>query len=294
MSYLNPIYNYIFNNNSTLINENDEIKTRMNKYINKNNKTCHPYKPFIVSLKSRQILSYFNYLTCIEDKLKFIDKFNEIMVEISKKIYMKYDPHMIYTFHDEIHLVFFYNENGNYIYAGNMNKIVTTFVSYISIEMSKLFTKKSIELDFVYTGQLIEFEQDYEVLNYLVWRQLDCKRNIITLLYKCINLKDNNSKDNKNNNTKDNNKDNNISNLKLDTMEKNVSWFVKRDLNNYYTGNILKKNIYYVNKNVPKIIFNNKNNVDNLTIRKSINVENFYFADNFKQNLCKYIKNKIM
>ena len=26
---------------------------------------------------------------------------------------MQYDPRMIYTFHDEIHLVFFYNGNGN-------------------------------------------------------------------------------------------------------------------------------------------------------------------------------------
>jgi len=183
----NFLSNFLSNKFSSIV-ESDEIKIRMSKYINKNNKKCHPFKPFVVSLKSRQILSYFNYLTSIDDKLKFIDKFNEIMITVSKKLYTQYDPHMIYTFHDEIHLVFFYNENGNYLYSGDINKIITTLVSYTSIEMTKILTKRSIDLEFVYKGQFIQFDNDYEILNYIIWRQFDCKRNIITLLYKCINL----------------------------------------------------------------------------------------------------------
>lgn len=282
--YLNNFYNYIFNylsDKMCFISNSEEIKQRMTKYINQNNKKCHPYKPFIVSLKSKQILSYFNYLTNIDDKLKFIEKFDEIMIEVSRKLYVQYDPHMIYTFHDEIHLVFFYNENGNYIYSGDINKIITTLVSYTSIEMTKILTKKSITLDFVYKSQFVEFDKDYEILNYIIWRQLDCKRNIITLLYKCINLENFlNNKDKHNY-------------LKLDVMEKDVSDVLKEKLELYCTGNILKKSLVYKNTKNPKIVFNKENDC-NLTVRKQIHIENFYFSDNFKENFNKYIKNKIM
>ncbi len=282
MVYLNNLYNYLSNylseDISQDISEDSEIKIRMTKYMKKYNKKCHPYKPFIVSLKSRQILSYFNHITNIDDKLKFIEKFNEIMIEVSKKLYIKYDPHMIYTFHDEIHLVFFYNENGNYMYSGDISKIITTLISYTSIEMTKIFIKKSIDLDFVYKGQFIEFDDDYEILNYIIWRQLDCKRNTITLLYKCINL--------------ENKEKNNC--LKLNVMENSVFDFLKDKSNSYHTGNILKKVIYYINTNNPKIVLNKENSQDNLTIRKKIDVENFYFSNNFKENFNIYIKNKIM
>jgi tRNA(His) 5'-end guanylyltransferase len=284
IGYLNNFYNYIFNylsDKMCFISNSEEIKQRMTKYINQNNKKCHPYKPFIVSLKSKQILSYFNYLTNIDDKLKFIEKFDEIMIEVSRKLYVQYDPHMIYTFHDEIHLVFFYNENGNYIYSGDINKIITTLVSYTSIEMTKILTKKSISLDFVYKSQFVEFDKDYEILNYIIWRQLDCKRNIITLLYKCINLENFlNNKDKHNY-------------LKLDVMEKDVSDVLKEKLQLYCTGNILKKSLVYKNTKNPKIVFNKENDC-NLTVRKQIHIENFYFSDNFKENFNKYIKNKIM
>jgi len=278
-SYLNNFYNDVCNYKMI---ETSEIKLRMTKYIDRNNKKCHSYKPFIVSLKSRQILSYFNYLTNIYDKLKFIEKFNEIMIEVSKKLYIQYDPHMIYTFHDEIHLVFFYNDHGNYMYSGDINKIITTLVSYTSIELTKILTKRSINLDFVYKAQFVEFDDDYEILNYIIWRQFDCKRNTITLLYKCINLE----------NFLNNKEKNNCQ--KLDTMEKNVSWYLKDKYHTYYTGNILKKTLFYTNKSNPKIIFNIENCENNLTMRKRLEVEHFYLSDNFKENFNKYIKNKIM
>lgn len=285
INYFNNVYNYVsdyLSNKVTSISDDSEIKKRMTKYINKNNKKCHPFKPFVVSLKSRQILSYFNYLTKIDEKLKFIEKFNEIMIEVSKKLYIQYDPHMIYTFQDEIHLVFFYNENGNYIYSGDINKIITTIVSYTSIEMTKILAKRSINLDFVYKAQFVEFDKDYEILNYIVWRQLDCKRNIITLLYKCINLE----------NFLDNKDKHNY--LKLDVMEKNVYDILKEKLELHCTGNILKKSLFYTNTKNPKVVFNKENEHNNLIVRKQINVENFYFSEKFKEYLNKYIKNKIM
>lgn len=281
IDYLNNFYNYV-SNKISYISINSELKLRMTKYIDQNNKKCHPFKPFVVSLKSRQILSYFNYLTKIDDKLKFIDKFNEIMIEVSKKLYTQYDPHMIYTFQDEIHLLFFYNENGNYMYGGDINKIITAIVSYTSIEMTKILTKRSINLDLVYKAQFVEFDKDYEILNYIVWRQLDCKRNIITLLYKCINFE----------NFLDNKDKHNY--LKLDVMEKVVSDVLKEKLEVYCTGNILKKSLIYTNTKNPKIVFNKENEDNNLIVRKKINIENFYFSENFKEYLNKYIKNKIM
>lgn len=277
---LNYLHNCFLDKVSTTENE---IKTRMTKFINRYNKKCHSFKPHIVSLKSRQILSLVNHLSNVEDKMSFIEKFNTIMVNISKQLYLKYDPHMIYTFHDEIHLVFYYNENGDYIYSGNVNKIITALVSSASIEMAKELSKQGIDLDFVYSGQFIEFDDDYEVLNYLIWRQLDCKRNTVTLLYKCVNL--------------ENFLNNKECNLKLDVMEKNVAWFVKSDLNKYYTGNIIKKTLYYKTRDVPKIIFNkneNENENESVVTRKKFEIENLYFADNFKENLNKYVRNKMI
>ena len=99
-------------------------------------------------------------------------------------MYNKFDPVMIYAFNNEINLAFFYNDNGEDRYDGNINKILTSIVSYASVLVSKELEKSEIYLDLVFDGHFIEFDIDHEILNYFIWRQFDCKRNTITLLYK--------------------------------------------------------------------------------------------------------------
>jgi tRNA(His) 5'-end guanylyltransferase len=47
-------------------------------------------------------------------------------------------------------------------------------------------SSKYTSLDILFDATFVEFDKDYEIVNYLVWRQKDCKRNSTTLLYKCV------------------------------------------------------------------------------------------------------------
>lgn len=259
------------------------LEKRMKRIIEKDNgKKCHFYKPYIVSIKSRALLDLINkvnrstYKSSIENKIDLIEKINNILINVSKKLYLKFDPTIIYTFHSEINLVFFYNENGESIYDGNMNKILTSIISCASILFSKELEKHDILLDFTFDGHLIEFDIDYEILNFLIWRQFECKRNTITLLYKCLhNKKETND-------------------LSLDDMKYNLP-IVPPEL---FIGNILKK------RNFKSLIENplnentkvNENTENNKIIknRKKIGVEYFYFHNNFKNNYEEYIKKKVL
>lgn len=252
------------------------LEKRMKRIIEKDNgKKCHFYKPYIVSIKSRALLDLINkvnkskYKSSIENKIDLIEKINSILIDVSKKLYLKFDTTIIYTFHNEINLVFFYNENGESIYDGNMNKILTSIISYASILFSKELEKHDIFLDFTFDGHLIEFDIDYEILNFLIWRQFECKRNTITLLYKCLH------------NKKETN------NLSLDDMKYNLP-IVPPEL---FIGNILKK------RNFKSLIENTKENTENDKIiknRKKIGIEYFYFHKNFKNNYEEYIKKKVL
>lgn len=164
----------------------ESLHTRMRALVCKqNNDRWHYFKPHIVTLKSKQILKYINSVISIEDKLKVLDFFNQIAINVSNKLEKRFNPTVIYTFHDEIHLVFFYNDNGDSLYNGNKNRILTTITSFASVEMTKELLKNHVDISFEYNGKLIEFHKDYETLNYLIYRQVDCKRNTILLLYKC-------------------------------------------------------------------------------------------------------------
>jgi len=261
----------------------NSLEKRMKRIIEKDNgKTCHYYKPRIVSIKSKALLDLINkvnrstYKSSIENKIDFIERINSVLINVSKKLYLKFDPTIIYTFHNEINLVFFYNENGECIYDGNMNKILTSIVSYASILFSKELEQNDIMLDFTFDGHLIEFDVDYETLNFLIWRQFVCKRNTISLLYKCLH------------NKKETN------NLSLDDMKYNLP-IVPHEL---FIGNILKKhNFKTVIKNpVNEITNDNKITNDNEITknRKKIGVEYFYFHKNFKNNYEEYIKKKVL
>ena len=264
----------------------NSLDKRMKTFIERNNgKIRHCYKPYIISIKSKSLLTHINniknnskYKSIIEDKVNLLNIINEVLIEVSRKIYLKFDPTMIYTFNNEINIVFFYNENGESIYDGNINKILTSIVSYASICISKELEKQSALLDFIFDGHFIEFDKDYEILNFLIWRQFECKRNIITLLYKCLHNK------------------NNINNLTLDDMKYDLPLnIISPEL---FTGIIIKKRIFKIlTSNIAWGNTDQDINKENNTVqktRKSVGVEHFYFHKDFKNNFTKYIKTKII
>lgn len=251
---------------------NISLENRMKKNVSKcNSAKCHYFKPHIVSIKSREILTFLNTLTSFDEKIKMLEMFQDILFESIKPIYKNYAPNLIYTFLDEVHLVFFYNDDGNYIYDGNITKTITALTSSISINVFRELQKRGIELDFKFSSQFVEFDKDYETLNYLVWRQNDCKRNIVTLLHKCLHS--------------DLFLENDIDlNTKLDKLKNDIDEILKADIEisllHLLRGNIIKKHQQIQN--------------ETRVTRNIIHIEHFLLADNFDKTFEKYIKNKIV
>ena len=241
---------------------NIALRNRMKNTISKTQTTCHYYKPHIVSLKSSQLLNYLNHITSFKEKLDILEFHNSMLINVSKLLYMHFSPTMIYCFNNEIHLVFNYNDNGNFLYGGNIQKLISAVCSYASIQMNKALFKHNINLDFVYVAQYAEFDEDYETLNYIIWRQYDCKRNNTTLLYKCAQSNVNNV---------------NVDSLKLSIMQKEMG-----DIHiplSFIFGNIIKKQLVS-----PK---------DNYT-RKHLCIEHFDLSLDFSVNLRKYIYKEVI
>ena len=275
--------------NKWINTNNTNLDTRMRSYLyTHNSKRCHGFKPFIITLKSKSILDYLNHLTNYHDKVKQLELVQEVFFNVSKSIYTKFDPNLVYTFENEINIVFFYNDRGIFLFDGNVNRLISTLASYTSIQVYKELLGSGINLESSFSGQFVEFDIDYEVLNYLVWRQMDCRRNTITLLYKCVNI--DNVLDGKNV----------VEKIKIDDMISYINDHVDKNkisnLEYLLTGNIIKKYIFYKirDKNSGINQDTNDENIKNeIVARKSVGVEHFFFSDNFKSNLQKYIVNKI-
>lgn len=271
----------------------NSLENRMRSIVfgyNKNDKRCHNYKPHIVSVKSRKLLDYINTITSINEKFELLQTVDDILVNVCKELYIKFDPSMIYSFGNEINLVFYYNDNGEFLYGGNINRILSSIISYTSIKMTQEFTKRNIYNEFVFDGHFVEFDQDFETLNYLIWRQFDCKRNTLSLLYKCLHIES----------VLDGNY--NINNIKMNDMKTEIENSVfgknlderknynKRPLYfNLLTGNIFKKRKFYKKNESEKQQKNSKE-----VVRKCVGVENFYMKYSFKAIFETYIKKKVI
>ena len=270
------------------------LDERMKNLSNKYNTKCHCYKPHVITMKSKQILSYMKSISrskmTFKEKQKYIKTLNDIIIDICKKIYKKYDPTLIYCFNNEINIVFFYKSNGNYIFDGNVNSILTLLVSDITLQINKdnvldtllnnvEHSKGTVPIlkDIIFTGMFIEFDKDYEILNYLIWRQMNCRRNTLSLFYKCIYP------------------NKSIDNINTENM-KEILYRMNINIDELLTGNVLKKMLYYKSVSDEKLHYNFENNTDDRGIitRKNISVNNILFSDNFKENFQKYIKNKVL
>lgn len=171
----------------TLVNDN--LTDRMTHIVKDQNKNdIHYFKPFVVSLKCKNLLNYIKPITSVEEKLSFYKQYNQKLVQISEKLYSYFDPACVFVFNNEIHLMYFYNEKGDYMFNGNINKTLSVISSYVTVEYTKMFLNNNTEKlfeNFYFEGTVVQFDKDHETLNYLIWRQLDCYRNTLNLLYKC-------------------------------------------------------------------------------------------------------------
>lgn len=306
MSVLSVFHNLFGINltNNIYKNKSDpnSLENRMRSIVfgyNQNDKRCHNYKPHIVSMKSRSLLDYINRITSVDEKFELLQMIDDILVNVCKELYIKFDPSMIYSFGNEINLVFYYNDKGEFLYGGNVNKILSTIISYTSIKIAREFAKRNIYEEFIFDGHFVEFDQDFETLNYLIWRQFDCKRNTLSLLYKCLHMES----------VLDGNY--NINNIKMNDMKTEIEDTIfgksvderknynKRPLYfNLLTGNIFKKRKFY-KKNQSEFHKKSQNEEQNEkqnkeVVRKYVGVENFYMKYSFKAIFETYIKKKVI
>lgn len=160
------------------------LDERMNDTIVKTNgKQFHPYKPHIITLRSKQVLRYLNKVMDIDEKQQQLDNYYDKISNVLSNCYNEFDPTFIFVCNDELHFVFYYNDEGDFRYNGNIHKTLTALTSYVSIQMARVFPE--IEY-FYYTAKGIEFNVDYETLNYLIWRQTNSTNNNFQTFYKCL------------------------------------------------------------------------------------------------------------
>jgi len=307
VNFLNDLKNTILQLQPTSYIPNFTNDTFLDKRMRKNIKqynstTYHGFKPFVISLKSKQLLNYISHLVCLDDKIKQLELIQDVLFDVGKKIYQKYDPHLVYTFQNEVNVVFYYNDRGIYLFNGNVMKTVTSLASFVSVEVSKSLYKRGIDIDLHFTGQFVEFDVDYEVLNYLVWRQMDCRRNTITLLYKCLHMKYILGGQCSIDRIKVNEM---ITSLNVSLDKNNI----EDSLYHLLTGNVIKKHVFYSKKhNFNKQDDDKHDKQDDdkhdkqdddkhdnkcIVLRRSVGVEHIKFSDDFKGNYAKYILNKL-
>jgi tRNA(His) 5'-end guanylyltransferase len=212
---------------------------------------------FVVSLKSRSLLKMLKQNTHdFNKKNEELGQNNIILKQVCKTLYDKYDPVMIYCFNNEINLVFV-NE-GNTLYKGNISKMVCKMASHASVCYSRELKN---DVDITFEGIFVEFRKSCEVLNYLVWRQFDCRRNTVTSLYKCFA------------------KNVTIENMPIHDMER--CFELPKDL---LYGIVMKK----------CMVAYTKGSENRVLVRKRIVADHFYLADNFDKIVEKYVRTKFL
>jgi hypothetical protein len=228
------------------------LKKRMQDLIQKyNSDTFDEYRYHIVTVKSREILKYIN-----SDFSSNVKRMDAIFVKVAKESYDKFGAVLVYTFNNEINFVF---DNENSYYKGNINKTLTSIVSYVTNRVTKELFNAGINMEIMFTGKFVEFEKDFETFNYLVWRQCECYRNNILALAK----------------------ENGIDTHQVTTKTllaslNQVDHFV-------LNGSTIKKELIYV-----------ENDISDLITRSFFNVDYVIFRDSFSSNIRKYLYNKTL
>lgn len=280
LNWLVKFFNYESDNND---NEEMSLHKRMKKLVSKwNSYKIHPYKPTVVNLTSHDLLKFVNSLTSYEDKILFFNKWNSVYKNVCEKLYNKFGPSMIYYFNDEINIVFYHNDYGEVWGNGNLHKLISSISSYASSLLKSELYKNEIDLDFCFNCKLVQFDDKYETLNWMVWRQSDCRKNTIALLYKCYHLNFTERGGSLYLNEILNAKVNGVKTINLENyLYENVDNV--QELKKLILGNILKKQICVIS-----------NDPGELYSRKEIVLFNTNLKSDFLDNFSLFIKQKYL
>lgn len=261
---------------NSLHNRMKELSTKWNGY------NIHPFKPTIVTLTSHNLLKFINTLSSYDNKIKFYEQWNSVYKKTSEQLYKKFNPSMIYYFNDEINLVFYHNDYGEMWANGNLHKMISNISSYTTRCLSLELIKIGVDLDFCFNCKVVQFDDKYETLNWIIWRQADCRKNTIALLYKCYHL---DFVDRKNLGIL-----NRILNSKIKglmTSELEMFLYEKLQdvvgLDKLLLGTILKKQIHVIQSE-------NKS----LHTKKEIVIFNIKMSENFVNNFIMFIKQRYL
>lgn len=280
--------NYFFGENKK--SDDTFLHDRMLDLSQKWNGFCvHPFKPFVITLNSTELLKLVNSLTSYNDKMLFYKQWNEIYKNVCSKLYNKFNPSMVLYYNDEINLVFYQNHHGDVWGKGNVNRLISNISSYASLYLGQQFTKNNIDIDFCINCKIVSFNDKYETLNWIIWRQSDCRKNTVGLLYKCYHLEFAENTNLKFLNEVLNEK---VEGVKTSDLEKFLYNHVNDDdgsLKNLLLATVLKKQI--------RIMCNGTDNGYNqceLYTRKEIEMFHISFKDDFLNNFRMFIKDKYL
>lgn len=180
---LRRIFNYlssvIYTEPTKIDQHSNYFYDRMKGFIENNQTYYKNDKYYIITIKSSGLLDDINKIEKISDKIQFIKVVNEALISTSEIIYKKFSPYLIYICNNEINVVFHGKDT---LYNGNITKNVSTITSCITLEFNKNIKENT---EYIFSGHTVQFEKEYETLNYIIWRYFDCVRNVSNLLWRC-------------------------------------------------------------------------------------------------------------
>ena len=171
------------------------LKERMKKKLERyNSDNLDEFSDIVIYLSSDDILRRLK-----GDKFVDIVEINEKIRKTGELLCKKYGFDDVISFNNEISLIYLYDkqkqDNKNMIYDGNKNKLLSILASEASIIFSNIYSNGSEDSNsYRFSSRYIEFERENEIKDWYKWRQENCHNNIISLLYKLVINRNNESK----------------------------------------------------------------------------------------------------
>lgn len=237
---LKLIYNYNTNTIYELVEESKpfNLQDRM-KYYERNSETKNvkDYQTYVVKIKLNNAFKDNILLT------------SENLATAANYLLIRYNPRFVYAHINEVFL--FFSNDYNYttsLYGGNVQKIVSNLVS----DVTRYYCKLTNNNTHTFTGSVITIDdEDYEYLNYLVWRQKMNFNNFISYYY---------SRDEINKDSYE---------VNLDTKVKKVAEKNNIITNFYLYGTVIKMKEVYREKEISS---NQEENKENKETDNTINI----------------------
>lgn len=139
---------------------------------NFNQQTFHPYKINALIFRSQECLNELKNVKSVDEISNIVSKLTND--NVLNYLYNRWNPSFIYVSTHEIYVFKFYEEDDNYTlpYNGNINKILTTLTSGVSLATNLEFS-----------ASFVEFDNDSDIYEYIASKQKDHRRNYLNLCW---------------------------------------------------------------------------------------------------------------